>query len=182
MIEIDIEERELFDDNRNLFIQINGGHYRLEHSLLAVSKWEAKYKKPFCSPEEKTPEEIIDYMSMMNVDDTFMDVRGLKNEQIIKIQEYIEDKMTAQKFKSDSNGKSNTGYSKEIITSELIYYWMSALQIPFEAERWNFNRLITLIRLASIKNAPEQKETKAEALKRTRETNLAMRAKYEKKK
>jgi len=182
MIEIDIEERELFDDSRNLFINIKGGHYRLEHSLLAVSKWEAKYKKPFCSPEEKTPEEIIDYMSMMNIDDTFMDVRGLKNEQIIKIHDYIEDKRTAQKFKSDSNGKSNTGYSKEIITSELIYYWMSALQIPFEAERWNFNRLIALIRLASIKNAPEQKETKAEALKRTRETNLAMRAKYEKKK
>ena len=121
MIEIDIEERELFDDSRNLFINIKGGHYRLEHSLLAVSKWEAKYKKPFCSPEEKTPEEIIDYMSMMNIDDTFMDVRGLKNEQIIKIHDYIEDKRTAQKFKSDSNGKSNAGYSREISTSELIY-------------------------------------------------------------
>ena len=181
MIEIDVEGRELYDDDNNLFIQIKGGHFRLEHSLLAISKWEAKYQKPFCS-SDKTPEEILDYMSMMNVDDdTFLDIRGLKNEQIIKIRDYIENPMTAQKFRDD--GKTQSGMpSKELVTSELVYYWMTALQIPFEAERWNFNRLIALVRLASIKNAPEKKETAAEARKRTAETNRAMRAKYAKKK
>lgn len=181
MITVNVKDREIYFEDRNEFHTIEGGEFHLEHSLHSITKWETKYLKSFVMTE-KTTEELMDYFSMMNLDESrYLDPLGLTNDQIQKIVEYIEKPKTAQTFKED-NSQNKAGASKEIVTSDLVYYWMSALQLPFECQYWNFDRLIALIRLASIKNAPEKKETKAEALKRTRATNLAMRAKYEKNK
>ena len=65
------------------------------------------------------------------------------------IMQYINDPMTATTIK-DTPGKRNN----ELITSELIYYWMVALEIPFECEKWHINRLLTLIKICNIKNQP----------------------------
>lgn len=180
MITITIESSERFSDATSEFYKIEGGVYHLEHSLYSISKWEGKYHKSFIENTNKSVEETLDYYSMMNLDDSYFNPLELTNEQAKQIADYINDSATAQKFYEDE--RNNKVPSKEIITSELIYYWMSALNIPMECQYWHFNKLTALIRLASIKNAPEEKETKEEALKRTRETNLAMRAKYSKKK
>ena len=181
MITVNVKDREIYLDDKDEFHEIKGGEFHLEHSLYSISKWETKYLKPFVTTE-KTTEELMDYFSMMNIDESrYLDPLGLTNDQIQKIVSYIEAPKTAQTFKED-NTPGSSGAMKEIVTSDLVYYWMSALQLPFECQYWNFDRLIALVRLASIKNAPEKKETKAEALKRTHATNLAMRAKYEKNK
>lgn len=180
MITVNVKDREIYFEDKNEFHEIKGGEFHLEHSLHSISKWETKYLKPFVTSDKST-EELLDYFSMMNLDETtYLDPLGLDQNQVQQIVSYIEKPKTAQTFKEDEDSKGKL--SKEIITSELVYYWMSALQLPFECQYWNFDRLIALVRLASIKNAPEKKETKAEALKRTRATNLAMRAKYEKNK
>ena len=41
--------------------------------------------------------------------------------------------------------------ARETPASELIYWYMSQLGIPFECDKWNLNRLLTLIRLAAAK-------------------------------
>lgn len=181
MITINVKDREIYLDDKDEFHEIKGGEFHLEHSLHSITKWETKYLKPFVTSDKST-EELLDYFSMMNLDETtYLDPLGLDQNQVQQIVAYIEKPKTAQTFKEDESSAKGGGM-KEIVTSDLVYYWMSALQLPFECQYWNFDRLIALVRLASIKNAPEKKETKAEALKRTRQTNLAMRAKYEKNK
>ena len=66
----------------------------------------------------------------------------------------------------------------EIITSELIYYWMVAFTIPFECEYWHLNRLFALIRICNIKNSKPKKMSRSEIASRNRELNAVRRAQY----
>ena len=132
---------------------------RLEHSLVSLSKWESKWHKPFLSKKDKTDEELLDYIRCMtlnpNVDpDVYYRLSPANYDQIEK---YIGDSMTATTFSDDQNRK----HSREIITAEIIYYWMVSLNIPLECERWHLNRLITLVRVCNIKNAPPKKRGKS---------------------
>ena len=173
MLEITIPKGELWDESKQEFIQTKEQTLRLEHSLVSLSKWESKWKKAFLSKDEKTFEETIDYINCMtvtqNVDpNVYM---FLTNGNIKKINEYIDDPMTATTF---SNNKQQGG-NCEILTSELIYYYMIALNIPFECQRWHLNRLITLIRVCSIKNQPSKKMSKGEIMKLNTSLNAERR-------
>lgn len=179
MIRITIPANELWDAKNKQFINVKEHTLQLEHSLVSLSKWESKWCKPFLTKQEKTVEETIDYIRCMtltqNVDQNVY--KCLTNENIIQVNNYIEAPMTATKISEDNNGKSN----KEQVTAELIYYWMVALNIPFECQKWHLNRLLTLIRVCNIKNSPPKKMSKKEILNRNRALNEARRAKLKSK-
>ena len=172
MLEITIPKQSLWDEINEEFIEIEAQTIRLEHSLVSLSKWESKWKKPFLSNKDKTREEIIDYVRCMtttqNVDPTVYNF--ISGENMKKINEYLEAPMTATTF---SNQDKST--SREIITSELIYYWMIALNIPFECQKWHLNRLLTLIKVCSIKNQPPKKMNKKDVMSRNAALNAQRR-------
>ena len=147
----------------------------MEHSLVSLSKWESRWHKPFLSSKNKTKtqEEILDYIRCMtltqNVDPNVY--YNLSRENCEKIQAYIDDPMTATTFNEINKPKTNS----EIITSELIYYWMIAYNVPVEFEKWHLNRLLTLIKVCSIKNAPPKKMSKREIMNRNAALNASRR-------
>ena len=174
MLKIFIDKKELFDNNKQEFIYIDKTELLLEHSLISISKWESKWKKPFLSKnkkDDKTSEEIIDYIRCMSLKDDIDDnvYNYLTDNNISAINEYIKDNMTATSFTNiDTFGEKNS-----IITSELIYYWMISYNIPIECEKWHINRLLTLIRIFSIKNATPKKMSKREIINRNAALNAA---------
>lgn len=170
MLEITIPAVEAYDEAKNEFITvINEQTLRLEHSLVSLSKWESKWRKPFLSQQQRTIEETIDYVRCMtitqNVDPIVFNY--LNNSHIKQINDYIENPMTATTFSKEQGGKS----SREQVTSELIYYWMITLNIPVEFQKWHLNRLLTLIKVCSIKNQPPKKMSRNEILSRNAALN-----------
>ena len=144
-----------WDDDKQEFVEPKTKILQLEHSLVSLSKWESKWHKPFFSKKELTGEEMLDYIRCMtltkNVDPEVYN--HLTEENVKAVKDYIDDPMTATTFSENRNQKK----SREIVTSELIYYWMVAYQIPFECQKWHLNRLITLTRICGIKNQPPSK-------------------------
>ena len=176
MLRITVPAVELYDEAKNEFVFRKEQTLQLEHSLVSLSKWESKWKKAFLGKEEKTIEETLDYVRCMtitqNVDPEVYS--RLTDENIREINEYIGDSMTATTFREDRGGRSN----RETITSELIYYWMVSYNIPPEYQKWHLNRLLTLIRICTIKNAPPKKRSKNEIMRDNAALNAARRAKF----
>lgn len=173
---ITIPARELYDSKTERFITVKETTILLEHSLISVSNWESKWHKPYLSPDNKTPEEYLDYIRCMcltkNVDPNIFYALDEKN--IKDIAEYIANPMTATTFHNQENKKS-----REIITSELIYFWMTNFNIPFDpCQKWHLNRLFVLIEIASIKNQPPKKMGKREMLNQRAALNAQRKAKY----
>lgn len=172
MLEIDIPDREYYDERLQEFVYLKGQKLVLEHSLVSLSKWESKWKKPFLSKDKKTYEESADYVRCMtiskNVDPTVYS--GLDQATFNKISDYIDDSMTATWFSENDKKKGGRG---PVVTSELIYYWMIAFNIPFECQKWHLNRLLTLIKVCEIKNAPSKKMKKRDIYARNRALNAA---------
>lgn len=167
MLRIYVPETELYDEVNNTFRTVGGGVLELEHSLYAISLWEAKWHKPFLSEEPRNYEETISYIKCMTINDVSQCVYdGLSQENVDAIRKYMEDSMTATWFSSKGHGAS-----KKVITSEVIYYQMISLNIPFECQHWHLNRLFTLIRVCSEKNAPKKKMSKSEIAARNRALN-----------
>ena len=171
MLTLQIPPREFFDERKQEFINFEGCSLQMEHSLISLSEWEAKWKKPFLNkPESRTNEELLDYFRCMtitkNVDP--LAFKSLTQEHINTIVNYINDPMTATWFSED--GKPNKRPT-EVVTSELIYYCMIAQNMPFECRKWHLNRLLTLIRVCNVKNNPPKKMSKADIARRQRELN-----------
>lgn len=162
-----------WDEEKQMFIEPKKQVLQLEHSLLSVSKWESKWCKAFLSKKDKTPEETLDYVKCMTITQNVdPDVYShLTNANIAQINKYIESPMTATTFSNEQNGRGG----REVITAELIYYWMIALQIPFECQKWHLNRLMTLIKVCNIKNQPPKKMSRREATSRNARLNAARR-------
>lgn len=176
MLQIVIPAQESWDEVKEEFVTTSTKQVlQLEHSLVSISKWESKWCKPFLLNKEKTYEETLDYIKCMTItqnvkDDTY---RHLTSSNIQDINEYIENPMTATTFTEFNNGRS-----RETVTSELIYYWMIALNIPMECQKWHLNRLLTLIRVCNIKNTPPKKMNKREIANRYASLNAARRKQF----
>lgn len=155
MLEIVIPAAEYYDEEQNLFIETKHQKLQLEHSLVSLARWEAQWKKPFMSSEQKTIDETIDYIRCMTITQNVdpMVYKSIPKRTRDQITEYINAPMTATKF-TDSQDKTQ---SNEVVTAELIYFWMIASGIPFECQKWHLNRLLTLIRVCNIKNNPPDK-------------------------
>lgn len=176
MLQITIPAGEMYDERNQTFISIKEQILQLEHSLISLSKWESKWCKSFLSNPDKNLEETIDYIRCMtlnnNVDPNVY--LFLTNENIKEINDYIAAPMTATYFSEDKTGRKNN----EIITSELIYYWMIAQNIPVDFQKWHLNRLLTLIRVCNIKNSPPKKHSKRELMSRNAALNAARRKQF----
>lgn len=178
-ITVTIPARDLFDPDTNKFITTAAKTLTFEHSLLSIAKWESKWHKPYMSKENRTDEEMRDYFRCMCLNDKVdpMIFYALDSASIKKISEYILDPQTATTFK-----KKDERPSREIITNELVYYWMTELGIPFDpCQKWHFNRLMTLIRVASIKKQPPKRAGKREqrdAISRMSAENARRRVLY----
>lgn len=167
----------MYDEVAQEFIDTKETILQLEHSLLSISKWESKWKKPFLGKDPKTFEEEIDYVRCMtinkNVDPN--SYLAIRRPQLNEVWAYIEDTHTATWF-SKNLDKSNTPQSSRAITSELIYSWMVAFNIPFECEKWHLNRLLTLIRIVETDNAPKKKMGRREGANWQKAENARRRA------
>lgn len=168
MLTLQLPEIELFDEANSKFVTAEAVTLQLEHSLVSLSRWESKWEKPFLSDEKKTTEETYGYISAMGLDGEIpMDhITRLSQEQFDQINAYIESKMTATWFKEAPGGRNY-----EVITAEIIYYWMIALNIPESYDTWHLNKLFTLIKVVNEKNKPPKKMSRQEQMAQQRALN-----------
>ncbi len=162
--------KEGWDEKRQEFVEPKVQVLQLEHSLVSLSKWESKWCKPFLSKGLQTTEEILDYIKFMTLTQNVNpEVYNCITQDIVdEITNYINAPMTATTINDDKSDKGRG----EIVTAELIYYWMISLNIPFECQKWHLNRLLTLVRVCNVKNSPPKKRSKKELMQR----NAAMNA------
>lgn len=161
--------REFVDDGEPLVVQ-------LEHSLVSLSKWESEYNKPFLSPGDKTHEEIFGYLKAMVLTPNvgLEDLYRCSQADLEAIQQYIDSSQSATTF----GMMPETRGPREVVTSELIYYWMTGFNIPWEAQYWHLNRLFALIRICTVKNGKQKKMSKREIAEQNARINAERKAKY----
>lgn len=175
MLRLVVKLEESFDENTERFVASKTFELELEHSLVSLSKWESEFEKPFYGPADKTAEETLWYIGAMSVSGEIPRevLHALQDSHIQEINQYVHKKMTATWF-NDPPVKG----PRPVITAEIIYYWMVALQVPFECQYWHLNRLLTLIQVVNKKNAPQKKMTRAEIAQRQRALNEERLAKF----
>ncbi len=176
MLRIKILGEEYWDEEAEQFRYPNAQTIELEHSLVSLSEWESKWNKPFLSKKEKTNEEILDYIKCMTLtpdvdEETY---RYLSSKNYMEIDKYISASMTATTFADKGQNKGK----QETITAEIIYHWMMSLNIDMACENWHLNRLITLIRVCSLKNTPPKKMSQNDIYARNAALNARNKAKY----
>lgn len=178
MLRITILGDEHFDEEKNEFFTVGDEVLELEHSLVSLSKWEEEYEIPFLGKSEKTPEQTLGYIRHMDLQPGRPQefYTKLSQENMKTIGAYIDRKMTATWFtEQNSNGGPK---SQEVITAELIYYWMSALQIPFSCETWHLKKLFTLIQVSMLKNQPAKKMPRKEAMSKQASLNALRKSQH----
>lgn len=176
MLRIVIETAESYDEMTEEF-HSESVVVDLEHSLVSVSKWESNFEKPFLGPKDKTSEETLWYVRAMcltpNIPPELF--QKLSKQNLEAINDYVNAKMTATWFAEDKNARP----AREVITAEIMYYWMIALNIPFECQYWHLNRLLTLIRVCNQKNQkPGKKLSPRDLAARNRELNAQRKAMF----
>lgn len=157
MITIHIPQSEIWDDGNNEFIYIEEQTIDMEHSLVSITKWEAKHHKVFLEENKKTPEEMMDYVRCMCINPlkNERDILGISKKDIEKITNYIEDPMIPFKLKSKDDGNTyGRKKNKDPMCGIMIYYYMVSCQIPFECQHWHINQLLALIQIYSMKENP----------------------------
>lgn len=173
MLQIIVPETERWDEQKDEFVYTKRCVLQLEHSLVSLAKWEARWNKPFLSKKEMTLEEITDYVRCMTLTQNVPDelYSCLTQENITQIEKYIEAPMTATTFSKDPS--EHGGGS--IVTAEIIYYWMVSFNIPFECQKWHLNRLLTLIKVCERKNRPPKKQSQSSIMARNTALNAQRR-------
>lgn len=175
--------KDAWDPIKEEFVTRKEQTLRLEHSLISIHEWEGIFHIPFLDNANMTPEQMMEYVKCMtltpNVDPDVYN--HLSKENIKDIQEYIADPRTATWFSKEAEnlaGKKGMG-RKDVITSELVYYWMIAQNIPKECEKWHFSQLMTLIKVCSLKNEEANgkgnKMKKSQIYNQNRQLNAARR-------
>lgn len=167
---------EAYNEETGEFVASEYFTLELEHSLTSLSKWEEKYEKPFLGDQDKSTEEILGYIVCMTLTENVPAkvYLNLSAENITQVNRHINAKMTATTI----HELDRQTRGREVITAEIIYYWMVALQIPFECQHWHLNKLITLVRVINLKNAPPKKVGRKTAAQQQRDLNAARRAKF----
>lgn len=173
---IHVAPHEIWNDVTEEFEQIPEATFHIEHSLASIAKYESNYRKPFLVEQNMSGKDLINYIRCMTLEENipYLVYKGISRDDYIRIRNYLEAPMTATWFKEDQNGKKRPG---QVITAEIIYYYMVELGIPFECEHWHFNRLMTLIRVCSEKQATPKKMSKKDILSQYASVNAARRAK-----
>jgi hypothetical protein len=163
MLRITIPGTELWDEGKEEFVYTKDQTLQLEHSLVSLLKWESKWHKAFLTKREKTYEEVLDYIKCMTLTQNVKPevYQALTKENIDEVLAYIEDPMTATHFSTPQSSGTING---EQTTAELLYYYMIESGVPFECQKWHLNRLITLIRVCSVKRTPPKKMGTSERL------------------
>lgn len=176
MYKLVVEGKEAYDEATGRFLYTKPQTLRLEHSLISISKWESKWHKPFLKDDPKTREEELDYVRCMVIDQEPDEgtLHTLTSKQLSDVFNYVNDSMTATWF----NERDKKPPSRKIITSELIYYWMTELNIPFSCEKWHLNRLLTLVKICNIEKSPKKKMSKKDQMARQRSLNAARLQKH----
>ena len=170
MLQITIPAARGWDERKQQFVYVPETVLQLEHSLVSVARWESKWCKPFLTKSSKTYEETLDYIKCMTLNEVKPEIYEFLTEENVKqISDYMYAPMTATTFSDDKQPKRNS----EIITAELVYYWMISLNIPPEYDTWHINRLFTLIKVCSVKNAPPKKMSKKDLYARNAALNAA---------
>lgn len=186
MLKITVPGEELYDPVKERFYIVKAADLTMEHSLISLSKWEQKYKKPFLpssplAPVNVAPEEMLDYIRFMtltqNVDPNVYN--ALTKENIEQIKDYMADPMTATTISKQNQKKG----PPRVITSELIYAWMAILRIPYTCEKWHLNRLLTLIQVTSIEQEPpdQKKPNPRQMMSQQQALNRARRQRFKSK-
>lgn len=175
MLSLPIYGPELWDEPTERFTRTELFRLELEHSLVSLSKWESKFEKPFLGDGEKSIEETFGYIEAMHQGDKLPDdfFLHLTDADVKVVNDYIAEKQTATWF-SETGEKSK----KEVITAEIIYYWMVSLNIPFEVQHWHLNRLMTLVRVINEKNAPPKQMSREERFAMQRRLNEERQRQY----
>lgn len=176
MLTITIPEKEYFDDRTSRFVKMEGGTFEIEHSLAAIAKWEALHGVAFLSSASKNVEDSLDYIRCMTITpgvnpDLY---KRIDNKIMKEINSYIESKQTATTIRRIGAKKPN----REIITAEVIYYWMIATGVPPEYDQWHLNKLLTLIEVCNAKTNPGTKMKKKDVFAQNRALNEARKAKF----
>lgn len=173
MLKLIVSGGEVFDEETSMFVELDEVVLELEHSLVSLSKWESTWEKPFLGNDKKTLEQTLGYIQAMTLTpDVPPEVfHRLTNAHLEQVNKYIEAKQTATWFR-DTPGPP----SREVITTELIYYWMVQLNIPFECQHWHLNRLFTLIKVCNQKNNPPKKMNRRDLAERNRRLNAERKA------
>lgn len=174
---------DVWDDTKEEFLSGEEIKVTMEHSLKAISEWESRHHKHFLHNKDLTQEDLIDYYQCMIIEPKNMSAKDFirmiadpKTSE--KIAKYVNDPHTATTFsEAQKNSLKSNGVGRDIITAEIVYYWMVSLQIPFECENWNINKLLTLIQVCNIKNTPPKKMNMKDAMSQQRSINAARRAK-----
>lgn len=174
MLEIEITLEEGYDEEKKEFIKSSSFTVRLEHSLFSVSKWESLWEEPFLGKKEKTQKQTLSYIETMIITENVPPeiFQKLIENHLEEVMTYVQADMSAttKSLRNDPNSPQN----REIMTSELIYYWMISMNIPVEFEHWHLNRLITLIRVINLKNTPKKKMS----VKERRDLNRSRQKQY----
>lgn len=176
MLRLQIPNKEFYDEEKEHFVTIPGKTLVLEHSLKSVAKWESKWNVPFLSDKEKSREQTLDYIGCMSVNQDIDPalLNRLTNKEMQIITEYINAKMTATTITHRKPPKP----TKDIITAEIIYWWMIQYGIPPEYEKWHLSRLLMLVEVCAEKGNPQQKMGMKEQMAQQRALNKARQAKY----
>lgn len=172
MLTIEIPEQELYDEKSEQFINFKSQKLQLEHSLVSLSKWESKWERPFLGKEPMSNEQIMDYICCMTITQNVSPgvYTRLTEDNLRAVDHYINRRMTATTFNTLQDRPD-----RSVVTAEVIYYWMITMGIPMECQKWHLNRLLTLIKVCALKNAPTKKMSKNAIMARQRSLNASRR-------
>lgn len=175
MLTITIQGDELWDNDAEIFTYTDDVVLQFEHSLVSLSKWEAKFHKPFLTPDKKTEDEMYGYVvAMLVTPNADQDVLNrMTEDQVNALNDYINDPMTGSTIAELPQAGPR---SSERISAELVYFWMSHYAIPYDARDWHLNQLFTLIKIHHAKNQKQKKVPRAERVQTMAEINAQRKA------